>query len=136
MLPLVLGGWVASFAVLSSFFYAYQPENVLPEPSWNRLSLVQEESSSMLPLYKPGDFVRLVPMRLDEVQPGRVIAYNWCLTRFYAALGKHVPPILHRVVSVGADKDGWYAITKGDNLPERDVCEVRERDILGIVPLG
>lgn len=134
MLPLVLGGFLASFQVLASFFYHYHPENVWQEPHTYQISITQEPPYSMLPLYQPGDLVTVVPMYLDEVQPGRIIAFNGCLSGFYEVLGRGVHPYLHRVVSVGADERGWYAITKGDSLSERDVCKVREVDLLGIVP--
>ena len=143
MLPLVLGGWIASFAVLASFFYHHLPENAVAGPKTytvvQGVVLAGPEAgkrlpASMLPSYAPGESVTIVPMYLDEVQSGRIIAFNGCLSKILISIGRDMPPFLHRVVSVGADKHGWYAITKGDSLPERDWCKVRERDLLGIVP--
>jgi hypothetical protein len=44
--------------------------------------------------------------------------------------------VLHRVVAVGNDLEGWYAITRGDNVFYSDIDllgKVREEDIEGVV---
>lgn len=33
--------------------------------------------------------------------------------------------IVHRIIEIGSDNDGWYAITKGDNNPTADPEKVR-----------
>jgi hypothetical protein len=33
--------------------------------------------------------------------------------------------IVHRVIEIGNDEDGWYAITKGDNNPTPDPWKIR-----------
>ncbi len=62
-------------------------------------------SSSMEPTFKPGDVVIVVPIRLDEVSVGDIIAY--------------VKPgygiVVHRVIDFTRDDTGKvYLITKGD----------------------
>lgn len=137
-----MGGFLATFQVLASFFYHYMPENVWLEPHTYILDPDQRDPVtgnplpySMLPIYRPGDPVTVVPMYLDEVRPGRIIAFNECLRQILHHLGYGLVPFLHRVVAVGADEYGWYAVTKGDSLPANDLCKVREGDLKGIVPL-
>jgi hypothetical protein len=45
--------------------------------------------------------------------------------------------IIHRIVEMGSDNEGWYAIFKGDNLPYKDPGKVRfsqiKRVVVGII---
>lgn len=41
--------------------------------------------------------------------------------------------IIHRVIEIGWDESGWYAITKGDNNPQPDSEKVRFGQIRGLV---
>jgi len=41
--------------------------------------------------------------------------------------------VVHRVVEIGTDSNGWYVITKGDNNPTQDPGKVRFEDIHGVV---
>ena len=41
--------------------------------------------------------------------------------------------IIHRVISVGSDDNGWFAVTKGDNNKEADAGKVRFSDVKGVV---
>jgi len=73
---------------------------------------------SMRPLFRPGDRIRFVPCRAEEVRPGDVIIF--------------VPPgrderVVHRVVSTGPDG----IRTKGDANPYGDVWELQQVDIIG-----
>jgi hypothetical protein len=45
--------------------------------------------------------------------------------------------IIHRIVEMGTDDEGWYAVFKGDNLPYNDPDKVRfsqiKRVVVGII---
>jgi hypothetical protein len=45
--------------------------------------------------------------------------------------------IIHRIVEMGSDNEGWYAVFKGDNLPYKDPEKVRfsqiKRVVIGII---
>jgi multidrug efflux pump subunit AcrA (membrane-fusion protein) len=45
--------------------------------------------------------------------------------------------VVHRVVEIGTDEDGWFVITKGDNLGTTDPAKVRlsqlRRKVIGII---
>jgi len=45
--------------------------------------------------------------------------------------------IIHRIVEIGSDNSGWYAVFKGDNLPYKDPEKVRfsqiRRVVVGII---
>ena len=73
---------------------------------------------SMRPLLRPGDRIRFVPCRVEEVRRGDVIIF--------------IPPgqkerVVHRVVSAGP---GGIR-TKGDANPCRDTGNLRQEDIVG-----
>lgn len=57
----------------------------------------------------------------DMIKVGDIISYK---------LGKNI--IIHRIMKIGYDKLGWYAITKGDNLEEADY-PVRFSQITGLL---
>ena len=40
---------------------------------------------------------------------------------------------VHRIVKIGYDNEGWYAITKGDNIKENDGGVRRFEDIKGVL---
>jgi signal peptidase I len=73
---------------------------------------------SMRPLFRPGDRIRFVPCRVEEVRRGDVIIFT--------------PPgqeerVVHRVVSTGPGG----ILTKGDANPCRDTGNLRQEDIVG-----
>ena len=41
--------------------------------------------------------------------------------------------VIHRIVKIDADEDGWYALTKGDNNNVVDPYKVRFNQIKGVV---
>jgi hypothetical protein len=41
--------------------------------------------------------------------------------------------IVHRIVEIGRDEEGWFAVTKGDANPEKDPGLVRFDDIKGVI---
>ncbi len=39
--------------------------------------------------------------------------------------------IVHRIIETGSDSSGWFAVTKGDNLPSPDPAKVRASQVIG-----
>lgn len=73
---------------------------------------------SMLPIFRPGDRVRFVPCRIEEVRQGDVIIFS--------APGQE-ERIIHRVVSTGPGS----IRTQGDANPCRDAWGLKQEDIVG-----
>ena len=72
-----------------------------------------EGSPSMLPCF--GDntkFLMVKPTSEEELHVGDVVAYKPNNSSDYW--------VTHRIIRIGKDKKGWYAITKGDNNPVPD----------------
>ena len=64
--------------------------------------------------------IELRPKDEFDVQIGDVITYN---AEWSDSL------IAHRVIDVGYDQDGWYAIAKGDNVAYADPGKIRFEQI-------
>jgi len=80
-------------------------------------------SGSMFPLLQKDTIVlEKAPEDFNELLPGDIIIFTYKDTR-----------IIHRIVSVGWDEEGWYANTKGDNNPLADPFKVRFADVKGVV---
>jgi signal peptidase I len=85
------------------------------------------KSGSMLPTITADSLaLEIIPNSSEEIQVGDVISY------FY-----NNKMIIHRVLEIGFDEDGWYAITKGDNVKTIDPEKVRfnmvQRVLVGIL---
>jgi signal peptidase I len=79
-------------------------------------------TKSMDPLLDENDVVlEVTPQSPVDVHIGDIIIYNYQGER-----------IIHRVVAIGHDNLGWYAITKGDNTLRNDP-PVRFEQISGVV---
>lgn len=60
--------------------------------------------------------IEIVPASSAEIKVGDVISYE----------SKYSDDaIIHRVVRIGEDSDGWFAVTKGDNNNDNDPEKVR-----------
>jgi len=80
-------------------------------------------SNSMDPLLDQNDVVLdVTPQNPADIQVGDIIIYRLESTR-----------VIHRVIEIGHDNDGWYAITKGDNNPKPDPAQVRFDQVIGVV---
>lgn len=80
-------------------------------------------TGSMRPILDEGTIVLELPvMKPEELYPGDIIIYELNRTR-----------IIHRIVALGYDTTGWYAIAKGDNNPEPDPEKIRFAQIRGVV---
>lgn len=66
--------------------------------------------------------IEIKPESPEDIFVGDIIAYQ---------NGDEV--IVHRVIEVGYDENGWFAITKGDNNPVNDKTKVRFENVRGIV---
>jgi hypothetical protein len=74
------------------------------------------DTNSMDPLIDDGSqAIQIVPLSTADIHVGDVISYD------SGAYGV----IIHRVVSIGNDSQGWYAVVKGDNNPSSDPIKVR-----------
>ncbi len=85
------------------------------------------KSGSMLPTITSDSLgLEVVPASVDDIHSGDIISYTY-----------NDKVIVHRVLETGFDEDGWYAITKGDNLKVSDPEKVRfdavQRILVGIL---
>jgi len=73
-------------------------------------------TNSMDPLIDEGSqALQIVPLSERDINVGDIISYD---------SGKY-GIIIHRVVKIDKDDQGWYAIAKGDNNPVADPFRVR-----------
>ena len=86
------------------------------------------DTNSMDPSLDAGMFGLMVyALRPNDVHPGDIISF----TRQVGF--NDTERIAHRVVKVGWDDKGWFAITKGDNVRWSDDGKVRFQDVEGIL---
>ncbi|MFT4304053.1 MAG: signal peptidase I [Candidatus Woesearchaeota archaeon] len=84
-------------------------------PQWARFT----NTKSMDPVLDVGaNALQIVPTSTEQIHVGDIISFK---TRSGV--------IIHRVIEIGEDEDGWYAITKGDNNPFPDPGKVRFKDV-------
>ena len=80
-------------------------------------------TGSMRPLLDEGVVVLELPVaEPTDLFPGDIVIYELNTTR-----------VIHRIVGLGYDSDGWYAIAKGDNNPLPDPGKVRFAQVRGVV---
>ena len=81
-------------------------------PQWAILA----DTNSMDPVFDTGShLIQMIPTSADQIIVGDIVSYA-------SPLGFS---IVHRVVEIGQDSEGWYAIMKGDNNPKADPWKVR-----------
>ncbi len=85
------------------------------------------DTNSMDPVIDAGaNALQLVPKTPEELQVGDIISYE-----------TEYGTIIHRVKEINYDKDGWYALAKGDNNPTEDPFRIRfnqiKRVVVGII---
>ncbi|MGV8169102.1 MAG: hypothetical protein ACP5N3_03530 [Candidatus Nanoarchaeia archaeon] len=86
------------------------------------------DTGSMLPvLGSDATGIQIIPEKESELYPGDVISYRL----------ESGTIVIHRILEIGYDEQGWYAVTKGDNNPLKDGDKVRfhqvERVLIGII---
>lgn len=87
-------------------------EILVPNAKWATLS----DTHSMEPLlFKGANALQVVPQTSQEIQVGDIISYESPDARV----------IIHRVITIGTDEQGWFAILKGDNNPSPDGERIR-----------
>ncbi len=90
----------------------------------NPLFGVSVDTGSMEPVIGNENFlISARPKSPDEIKPGDIISF----------LDFSNETIIHRVVEIGFDEEGWYAITKGDANIFRDPFKVRFDQIKGVL---
>jgi len=84
---------------------------------------ITASSESMRPFLGNDTIVlEIVPNAPGDIAVGDVIIYEFEDHR-----------IIHRVIKIGVDDEGWYAILKGDNNPYPDAQPVRFDQVKGVV---
>lgn len=83
------------------------------------------DSRSMYPLISKNAFALEVPPRSHEaLEVGDIIGYKSETFNI---------TIVHRIVNISQDEQGWYAITKGDANPQPDPEKIRFDDVQGVL---
>jgi hypothetical protein len=86
------------------------------------------DTKSMDPVFDQGNFAIQVIPKIEQLQLGDIISYRPKNKDFL---------IIHRIIEMGEDEEGWYVITKGDNNPKPDPERVRadqvEKVVVGII---
>lgn len=85
----------------------------LENPQWASFT----DTNSMDPVIdSESHAIEVVPSSPEEIQVGDIISYR----------SEYVEgTIIHRVVDIGEDENGWYAKAKGDNNPFEDPGKIR-----------
>ncbi len=68
--------------------------------------------------------IEITPVSTDDVHVGDIIAYKPKDFKGY---------LIHRVINISEDNQGWYATVKGDNLKNPDPEKVRFDQITGVL---
>ncbi|MFC1775101.1 hypothetical protein ACFLZN_02180 [Nanoarchaeota archaeon] len=93
--------------------YVYDDRVVfyIDTPKWARFP----DTNSMDPILdETSNAIQIVPTSPSQIKIGDIVSYD-----------SPYGVIIHRVVDMGNDAEGWYAIVKGDNNPLRDPGKVR-----------
>lgn len=76
-----------------------------------------DDTNSMDPVIDKGaNAIQIIPQSTDDIHVGDIISYE-------SAYADGV--IIHRVIEISSDEDGWYCIAKGDNNPSQDPGKIR-----------
>lgn len=60
--------------------------------------------------------IQITPQHPNQLSIGDIISFR---------ITPHSPIVIHRIIEIGHDTHGWFAITKGDNNPTPDAHKVR-----------
>ena len=91
----------------------------IDKPYWSKFA----NTNSMDPLIdENSNGIEIKPISEDQIIAGDIISYKY-----------NNSLIIHRVMEVGQDTKGWYAITKGDNNTFTDQEKVRFNQVEGIL---
>jgi signal peptidase I len=93
----------------------------VPGLQWSKFT----DTNSMDPVFDKGaNALETEPKNHSDIHVGDIISYS---------INSFDGIIIHRVIETGFDNNGWYALTKGDNLEKQDPFKVRFNDIQRIV---
>lgn len=93
----------------------------LPDAVWATFT----DTNSMDPVIDAGaNALEIVPTSPGQIHVGDIVSYESRLVD---------GTIIHRVVEIGRDSEGWYAVFKGDNLSQPDPEKVRWEQIRRVV---
>jgi hypothetical protein len=83
------------------------------------------DTNSMDPVFDAGtNAIEVVPTSTKDIHIGDIVSYE----SEYAS-----GTIIHRVVEIDNDSDGWYCRLKGDNIDQTDPGKVRFNQIKRVV---
>jgi len=92
----------------------------IDDPHWARFTATH----SMLPTLDVGtNAIQIKPNSTSQIHIGDIVSYD-------SAIANQV--IIHRVVKIGEDEQGWYALLKGDNNLALDPGKVRFEDVTSL----
>lgn len=103
--------------------YVYQDKIIIEfaDAEWATFT----DTNSMDPVIDAGaNAIEYVPKTWDEICVGDIVSYE---SKYASGV------LIHRVVEMGHDNNGWYAIMKGDNNSYRDPGRIRFDQIRRVV---
>ncbi len=68
--------------------------------------------------------IQTVPKSAQDINVGDIISYK---SDYAEGI------IIHRVIKIGGDEDGWYCIARGDNNPTQDPGKIRFNQITRVL---
>jgi len=93
----------------------------IPGVQWAKFT----DSNSMDPaIDSDSNALEVVPLSYEDIHIGDIISYE---------ISEINGTIIHRVVETGFDENGWFARTKGDNIPEPDPFKIRFENVKRVV---
>ena len=95
--------------------HVYSDKVVLDIPNvvWAEIA----DTKSMDPVFdSTAHVLQLIPTSPNDIHVGDIVSYEYLSDQ---------PNIIHRVVEIGNDAQGWYAVIKGDNNSSPDPGKVR-----------
>ena len=95
----------------------------IPEQYDSRYTMFTDSNSMDPVLDIEANAIEIIPNNSSDIIVGDIISFLRYDNR----------TVVHRVVNLGIDKEGWFAETKGDNVPDKDFGKVRFKDVKGIV---
>lgn len=91
------------------------------------------DTNSMDPVLDYGhNAIEIIPQVTSDIQVGDIVSYELDKEKYNIE-----GTIIHRVIEIGYDEEGWYAIFKGDNNNSPDPLRVRwdqiKRKVIAII---
>ncbi|MBW2988007.1 signal peptidase I [Candidatus Woesearchaeota archaeon] len=89
---------------------------LVDSPQWSRIA----DTKSMEPVLTQGAHaIGVAPKSPEDIQVGDIVSY----------IDPFNDTVIHRVVEIGVDENGWFAVTKGDANAYEDPFKVRFNQI-------